>query len=111
MQDGEPLVNVAGKLYATTIQGGIGGFPGNGTIFGVTPVGKETVLHRFKGLADGRCGFNCYLTNLGGTPYGTAYSGGKDGLGSIFRANRVAYSRRSTALPERATAAVILRRA
>jgi uncharacterized repeat protein (TIGR03803 family) len=79
-----PLVNVAGKLYATTIQGGIGGFPGNGTIFGVTPGGKETVLHRFKGLADGRCGFNCYLTNLGGTPYGTAYSGGKDGLGSIF---------------------------
>lgn len=78
-----PLVNVAGKLYATTIQGGVG-FPGKGTIFSVTPGGTETVLHRFKGLADGQCGFNCYLTKLDGTLYGTAYSGGKDGIGSVF---------------------------
>jgi uncharacterized repeat protein (TIGR03803 family) len=68
----------------TTILGGVGAFPGNGTIFSVTPGGTETVLHRFKGVADGQCGFNCYLTNLGGTLYGTAYNGGKDGLGSVF---------------------------
>jgi uncharacterized repeat protein (TIGR03803 family) len=82
-----PLVNVAGKLYGATVLGGIGGFPGNGTIFSVTPGGTETVLHRFKGVfisADGQCGFNCYLTNLGETLYGTAYNGGKDGLGSVF---------------------------
>lgn len=78
------LVNVAGKLYGTTILGGLGGFPGNGTIFSVTPGGTETVLHRFKGTFDGECGFSCYLTNLGGTLYGTAYKGGKAGLGSVF---------------------------
>lgn len=81
------LINVAGKLYGTTIQGGIGGFPGNGTIFSVTPGGKETVLHRLKGAFtsdDGNCNFNCSLTNLAGTLYGTAYGGGKNGVGSVF---------------------------
>ena len=73
------------KLYGTTILGGVGAFPGNGTIFSVTPGGTETVLHRFKGVADGQCGFNCYLTNLGGTLYGTAYNGGKDGRAHALR--------------------------
>jgi uncharacterized repeat protein (TIGR03803 family) len=34
--------------------------------------------------ADGACGSGCYLTNLDGTLYGTAYNGGKAGIGSVF---------------------------
>lgn len=82
------LVPLGGNLYGTTINGGIGGVIGSGTIFKVTTGGKETVLYRFK--ADfkkgdtGSCSFNCYLTNLGGTLYGTAYLGGKEHVGSVF---------------------------
>lgn len=79
------LVSLGGKLYGTTTNGGIGGFvTGNGTIFSVTTSGKETVLYRFKNTSDGNCNFNCYLMNLSGTLYGTAYNGGKNKIGSVF---------------------------
>lgn len=50
----------------------------------MTTRGKETVLYRFAGKADGSCGFNCNVTALGNALYGTAQSGGKNHLGSIF---------------------------
>jgi uncharacterized repeat protein (TIGR03803 family) len=78
------LVNLGGKLYGTTSNGGIGVVTGNGTIFSVTAGGKETVLYRFKDAGDGNCSLNCYLMNLGGTLYGTVYKGGKDNVGSVF---------------------------
>jgi uncharacterized repeat protein (TIGR03803 family) len=78
------LVRVGGKLYGTTTNGGIGGVTGNGTIFSLTTGGKETVVYRFTGKSDGDCSFNCYLTNLGGTLYGTARNGGKNRIGSVF---------------------------
>ncbi|HEX3370782.1 MAG TPA: choice-of-anchor tandem repeat GloVer-containing protein [Candidatus Cybelea sp.] len=81
---GSKLVNLGGKLYGTTTNGGIGGVTGNGTIFSVTTGGNEAVLYRFKNDSDGSCAFNCFLMNLGGTLYGTAYKGGKNNLGSVF---------------------------
>jgi uncharacterized repeat protein (TIGR03803 family) len=78
------LVNVSGKLYGTTTNGGNGGVFGHGTIFSVTTGGTETVLYKFKNAADGSCSSGCYLTKLGGTLYGTAYSGGKNKIGSVF---------------------------
>lgn len=82
------LVLLKGKLYGTTISGGIGSVIGNGTIFRVTTGGKETVLYRFRGdfkkNDTGSCSHNCYLTSLDGTLYGTAYLGGKKHLGSVF---------------------------
>jgi uncharacterized repeat protein (TIGR03803 family) len=78
------LVYLKGKLYGTTSLGGSGGAFGNGTIFSVTTSGNETVLYRFKNDSDGDCVFNCYLTKLDGTLYGTACDGGKNRLGSIF---------------------------
>ncbi len=78
------LVYLGGKLYGTTSLGGSGGAFGNGTIFSVTTAGNETVLYRFKNDSDGSCDFNCYLTKLDGTLYGTAYAGGKNHIGSIF---------------------------
>jgi len=68
------LVSLGGKLYGTTSSGGIGGVTGSGTIFSVTTGGKETVLYRFTSDSDGNCTFNCYLMNLKGTRYGTAYA-------------------------------------
>lgn len=79
-----PLVTIGRKLYGTTTAGGPGGVTGDGTIFSVTTGGKEAVLHSLKYKSDGSCGFNCYLTPLGGMLYGTAYSGGKNGIGSVF---------------------------
>lgn len=79
-----PLVLVGGKLYGTTANGGIGGVFGNGAIFSSTPGGSETVLYRFKNDADGSCSFDCYLTAVGGTLYGTAAFGGKGHIGSVF---------------------------
>jgi uncharacterized repeat protein (TIGR03803 family) len=88
---GEPrstLVNVKGKLYGTTSNGGIGGVTGNGTIFSVTTAGRETVLYKFKSSADGSCSFGCDLANVSGTLYGTARFGGKNHVGSVFTITR-----------------------
>lgn len=78
------LVNVGGKLYGTTSNGGDGGVTGDGTIFSVTTGGKEAVLHKFKYGSDGSCSAGCYLNNLNGTLYGTACRGGKNNIGSVF---------------------------
>jgi uncharacterized repeat protein (TIGR03803 family) len=79
-----PLVRLGGKLYGTTTNGGNGGVTGNGTVFSVTTSGKEVTLYRFKNDSDGSCSFNCYLTDLAGTLYGTARLGGKSHVGSVF---------------------------
>src|ERR1700754_1649043 len=56
--DGEapfaPLIEVDGNLYSTTTAGGTGtgcndGSGGCGSIFRVTPAGKERLLHSFQG--------------------------------------------------------------
>ena len=77
------LVFVGGTFYGTTASGGPGSVTGNGTIFSVTPSGKEAVVYALKD-ADGSCTFGCTLAKLGGTLYGTATLGGKNRVGSIF---------------------------
>jgi uncharacterized repeat protein (TIGR03803 family) len=78
------LIAVKNRLYGTTIQGGnnnysaCGGgefFAGCGTVFEVTPSGRERVLYRFAGGEDGfypAAG----LLGLNGTLYGTTSAGG-----------------------------------
>jgi uncharacterized repeat protein (TIGR03803 family) len=82
------LLNVNGTLYGTTYGGGAGcGSSGCGTVFSITPTGKETVLHSFKGVPDGLAP-GASLTVLNGTLYGTTESGGtgycNDGCGTVF---------------------------
>jgi uncharacterized repeat protein (TIGR03803 family) len=73
------LVYVRGKLYGTTMEGGAScgsTFAGCGTVFSITPSGKETVLHSFKGRStDGQDPVGD-LINVNGTLYGTTYLGG-----------------------------------
>jgi len=79
------LINVKGKLYGTTEGGGC---CGGGTVFSITPSGKETVLYSFdSGSGDGA---NPYagLVNVNGTLYGTTVAGGAycnaEGCGTVF---------------------------
>jgi len=79
------LINVKGTFYGTTMGGGVNcsASYGCGTVFAITPSGKETVLHSFGGSGDGsypRAG----LINVKGTLYGTTFIGGANGSGTVF---------------------------
>ena len=84
-------VKVGHKLYGTTQQGGGSGYNygtryGNGTVFVVDlTTGFKKVVHYFKGVgrSDG-AGPAADLVNIGGTLYGTTYSGGSYGQGTVF---------------------------
>lgn len=83
------LINVLGTHYGTTNQGGgtgcgnfVGLGPGCGTVFKVTPLGVESVLHSFQGGSDG-ANPNAGLVNVGGTLYGTTFIGGGTGCGGV----------------------------
>jgi uncharacterized repeat protein (TIGR03803 family) len=78
------LIDVGGILYGVT---GGGGTYGGGTLFSVNPAnGAETVLHSF---GNGQDGDNPYtnLTAVGQVLYGTTYSGGTHGPGTVFSLN------------------------
>jgi uncharacterized repeat protein (TIGR03803 family) len=80
------LIDVGGTLYGTTEYGGTGyciSEPGCGTVFSLTTVGIEKVLHRFGSGTDGSRPF-AGLINVRGTLYGTTYEGGAHGGGTIF---------------------------
>ena len=81
-----------GNLYGTTSGGGPANsscYFGCGTIFQITPKGKFTTLHTFKGL-DGRYPYIGLLQATDGNFYGTTYVGGTStactgGCGTVFR--------------------------
>lgn len=83
-QDGETpergLLVVDKKLYGVTYNGGGGpcGDVGCGTVFSLTPDGKEKVLYRFTGGTDGSNPHGG-LVELNGTLYGTTEHGGVSG--------------------------------
>jgi uncharacterized repeat protein (TIGR03803 family) len=82
------LVAFNGSLYGTTARGGGssacgGGDSGCGTVFKVTPGGKEEVLHSFDNAPDGAVPLGG-LTVAGGILYGTTQQGGTDGSGTVF---------------------------
>jgi uncharacterized repeat protein (TIGR03803 family) len=75
-----------GNLYGTTYSGGAGCHSfGCGTVFKVTPKGKETVLHAF-GATDGHYpDFGTLLLDSAGNLYGTTYAGGTADMGVVFK--------------------------
>lgn len=74
-----------GNLYGTTASGGVNG--NYGTIFEITSKGKLTTLHSFcseKGCPDGAAAFGGLLRATSGIFYGTTFTGGTDGFGTVF---------------------------
>jgi uncharacterized repeat protein (TIGR03803 family) len=91
--DGErpfaPLLNVNGTLYGTTSSGGshVGancGSTGCGTVFSITPGGKEKVLYSFGAYGNDGLGPESGLIDVKGTLYGTTDGGGAYNNGTVF---------------------------
>ena len=75
-----------GNFYGTTLNGGANG--DHGTVFKVTPGGTPTTLYSF--CAQSRCTDGEYpqaglVLATDGNFYGTAFRGGANGVGSVFR--------------------------
>ncbi|HEX4079385.1 MAG TPA: choice-of-anchor tandem repeat GloVer-containing protein [Rhizomicrobium sp.] len=66
------------NLYGTAIG------PDYGTVFRIDAGGKETVLHTFSGQPDGEIPEAGLVTDEAGNLYGTTWSGGVDGYGTVF---------------------------
>lgn len=79
------LIDIKGMLYGTTSEGGAHCSSSGhcGTVFAITPSGKETVLHSFGGSGDGNYP-QAGLTNVDDTLYGTTGAGGSNGAGTVF---------------------------
>jgi uncharacterized repeat protein (TIGR03803 family) len=82
----------AGNLYGVTVAGGGTSCEfGCGTVFEVDTAGKETVLYRFQGGADGSNPNGGLLLDGSGNLYGTTNTGGEgpcdagNGCGTVFR--------------------------
>jgi uncharacterized repeat protein (TIGR03803 family) len=88
------LIDVNGTLYGTTLRGGgnhVGCSPscaGCGTVYSISTTGHEKVLYSFggSGTFGGANGTSpsTGLLEFNGSLYGTASSGGSDGLGVVF---------------------------
>ena len=77
------VMDTAGNLYGTTYDGGTNSV---GAVFKLSPSGTETVLHSF--AANGSDGTHPYaglVTDTMGNLYGTTYSGGANGYGTVFK--------------------------
>ncbi len=72
----------AGNLYGTTIAGGSGAY---GTVFRLTPGGKESVLYSFTSGSDGALPAAGVIMDRSGNLYGTTRDGGADNDGVIFK--------------------------
>ena len=80
------LLYIGDTLYGTTAAGGTNicqGSEGCGTVFRITPSGKEKVLYSFGRGTDGRFP-DAGLIDVHGILYGTTYKGGTYGAGSIY---------------------------
>jgi uncharacterized repeat protein (TIGR03803 family) len=89
-----PLTYVNGLFYGTTQFGGAHNI---GSVFSLTPKGKEQILHSFAGGVDGLLPGYGALLNVGGVLYGTTAGDGTTSGGTVFAiapngAERVVYS-------------------
>jgi uncharacterized repeat protein (TIGR03803 family) len=71
-----------GNLYGTTEGGGASGY---GTVYKLTPAGKESVLYSFTGTGgDGGWPYAGVVRDASGNLYGTTDVGGASGYGTVF---------------------------
>ena len=80
------ILDSKGNLYGTTYADGAFA---QGTVFKLTPAGKETVLHSFTGIGgDGAYPYAPLLRDSSGNLYGTTSqggTGGRFGCGIVFK--------------------------
>lgn len=80
------VLDSAGNIYGTTIEGGA---HGSGTVFRVTPAGKHTVLYSFHGGSDGSEPYKGVTLDAAGNLYGTTVAGGSNacdgGCGVVYK--------------------------
>lgn len=74
---GNLISDSAGNLYGTTQDGGSDGL--YGTVYQITPSGKETVLYSFYGDNDGENPYAGVVRDAAGNLYGTTQEGGNKG--------------------------------
>lgn len=81
-QPGSALVrDAAGNLYGTAP---LGGAYDEGTIFKLSPKGKETTLYSFTGVGGDGGGPGGIIMDSAGNLFGTTWGGGLNGFGTIF---------------------------
>ena len=74
-----------GNLYGTTTSGGT---HNEGTVFRISPSGVEKVIYSFcaqQSCTDGANPFDGLIADKSGNAYGTTYSGGAHGQGTVFK--------------------------
>ncbi|HEY6447386.1 MAG TPA: choice-of-anchor tandem repeat GloVer-containing protein [Acidobacteriaceae bacterium] len=92
---GDLLLGADGNIYGTTTEGGTGcpnpyGPTGCGTVFKITPAGKESILYRFTDSPDGAHPEAGLVADADGNLYGATGQGGiiyarEFALGTVFR--------------------------
>jgi uncharacterized repeat protein (TIGR03803 family) len=79
------VFDVAGNLYGTTSEGGLG----SGTIFKLSPDGAgnwmESVVHAFEGPPDGAFSYNGMVVDRFGNFYGATVHGGANDDGCVYK--------------------------
>jgi len=80
MPSGGLTTDRRGNLYGTT-----SGVDDLGSVFKLSPHGTLTTLHRFEGSSDGASPFGGVVFDAQGNLYGTAFDGGADGQGTVFK--------------------------
>jgi uncharacterized repeat protein (TIGR03803 family) len=85
--NGKLLIDSAGDLYGTNVFGGhkCVNPSGCGSVFRIDTAGHETVLHAFRGAADGGLPEAGLLSDRAGHLYGTTDGFGAAGNGVVFR--------------------------
>ncbi len=78
------VMDASGNLYGTTVIGGVP-YKCQGTAFALSPTGKETILHRFSGGADGANPYVGMILRSANTLYGVAAGGGASSNGVAFQ--------------------------
>src|SRR5215471_8849761 len=84
--DTELVMDQAGNLYGTSVQGGASS---SGTVFQVTTAGVHTVLYSFTGGTDGGEPYKGVTLDAQGNLYGTTVTGGggscEGGCGVVYK--------------------------